>query len=138
MPDTEVTADAAEFLGAETVSDKPKVTRRAKPNARAKRTAAPAPAPVREIAPAAMQVAATGMPKRVKIWLEENDDIPPTGLPLGHNGTSYIICPGEEVEVPAFLVEILDNAVMAMPVKDPQTQRVIGYRDRLRYPYRKL
>lgn len=127
MPDTEVSADAAEFLGEETVSEKPK------PKVRAKRSA-----PAREIAPAAMQVAATGMPKRVKIWLEENDDIPPTGLPLGHNGTSYIICPGEEVSVPEFLIEVLDHAVMAMPVKDPQTQRVIGYRDRLRYPYRRL
>lgn len=81
---------------------------------------------------------AQGMPKRVKILLEENDDIPPTGLPLGHNGTSYVIVPGEPVEVPEFLLDILDSAVMSGPQVDPQTRRVIGYRDRLRFPYRRL
>ena len=81
---------------------------------------------------------AQGMPKRVKIWLEESDDIPPTGLPLGHNGTAYVIKPGEAVEIPAFLLEILDNAVMASAVLDPQTRQVVGWRDRLRYPYRRL
>lgn len=81
---------------------------------------------------------AVGMPKRIKIWLEESDDIPPTGLPLGHNGISYIIKPGEPVEIPEFLVEILDHAVMASAVLDPQTKQVVGWRDRLRYPYRRL
>ena len=93
----------------------------------------------RETPPVAAETKpAVGMPKRVKIWLEESDDIPPTGLPLGHNGVSYIIRPGEAVEVPEFLIEVLDNAVMAAPVVDPQTRQVIGYRDRLRYPYRRL
>lgn len=81
---------------------------------------------------------AVGMPKRVKIWLEENDEIPPTGLPLGHNGTAYIVKPGMEVEVPEFLLEILDNAIMSAPVKNPQTQQVVDWRPRLRYPYRRL
>jgi molybdopterin-biosynthesis enzyme MoeA-like protein len=78
------------------------------------------------------------MPKSTKIILEENDDIPPTGLFISVNGKPYIIVPGEEVTVPNFLIEVLDNAVMSRPVVDSQTQRVLGWRDRLRYPYRRV
>jgi len=73
----------------------------------------------------------------VKIQLEENDEIPPTGLYLGLNGRGYLLKPGEVVAVPTGLVDILDNAVMTVPQVDPNTRRVVGYRDRLRYPYRK-
>lgn len=76
--------------------------------------------------------------KRVKILLEESDEIPPTGLPIGHNGRAYVIKPGEVVEVPQFLLDILDNAVMSVPVVDPATKQVVGYRERLRYSYRRL
>lgn len=75
-------------------------------------------------------------PDTVRIVLEENDDIPPTGLFLGHNGTSYVLRPGEPADVPRKLIEILDNAVMSAPQTDPQTKQVVGYRDRMRYPYR--
>lgn len=74
--------------------------------------------------------------EKVRIILEENPDIPPTGLFLGLNGTGYLIRPGEEVEIPRGVREILDHAVMSSPVIDPSTQQVIGYRDRMRYPYR--
>lgn len=77
-------------------------------------------------------------PKRVKIILEENEAIPPTGLPLQHNGRAIVIMPGEIVEVPEHYIEILDHAVMSTPTVDPQTKQVLGYRDRLRYPYRRV
>lgn len=77
-------------------------------------------------------------PKRVKIILEENDAIPPTGLPLQHNGRAIVIMPGEIVEIPEHYLEILDHAVMSTPTVDPQTKQVINYRDRLRYPYRRV
>lgn len=72
----------------------------------------------------------------MRILLEENDQIPSSGLPLGHNGKTYLLRPGEEVDVPMEIVNILNNAVESTPQVDPQTKQVIGYRDRLRYSYR--
>lgn len=93
--------------------------------------------------PAAKKPAAkkrTTKPKddRVEIQLEENDDIPPTGLFLGLNGRGYILRPGERARVPTGIVEILENAITSTPVTDPATKQVIGYRDRLKYPFRKF
>lgn len=82
--------------------------------------------------------AAEGMPKRSWIILEENDDIPPTGLFIGHNGTGYLLRPGEPVSVPDHVLGVLDDAVMSAPVVDPNSLKVIGSRDRRRYNYRKV
>jgi hypothetical protein len=82
--------------------------------------------------------AAKGMPERVWIILEDNDDIPPTGLFIGHNGTSYLLRPGEPVPVPEHILEILDHSVTSVPVTDRTTKRVIGHRERLRFPYRRV
>jgi hypothetical protein len=79
-----------------------------------------------------------GMPDRVWIVLDDNDDIPPTGLFLGHNGTGYIIQTGVPVPVPEFILGILDDAVMAAPLIDPKTLQVKGYRPRPRYTYRRV
>lgn len=76
--------------------------------------------------------------KRVRIILEENDTIPPTGQFFGANGRSYILRPGEEAEVPVEVINILDTAVMDTPIVDPTTKQVLGYRKRLRFPYRVL
>lgn len=75
---------------------------------------------------------------RTWILLEENDDIPPTGLFIGHNGNGYLLVAGEPICVPNFVIEILDHAVTSMPQLDPSTKRVIGHRDRMRFPYRKV
>ena len=74
--------------------------------------------------------------KTLKILLEDNPDIPPTGQFIGHNGVSYMLKPGVWVDVPLPIIEILNNAVQQVPDRDPATNQIIGWRDKLRYPYR--
>lgn len=84
------------------------------------------------------QAPAKGMPKMTWIVLEENEDIPPTGLPIGHNGNAWIIVPGEPVQVPEHVLNVLDTAVMSSPQIDPVSRQVLGYRERMRFPYRRV
>lgn len=79
-----------------------------------------------------------GMPERTWIILEDNDEIPPTGQYFGHNGVGYLLIPGEPAEVPFSIIEILDHAVVTIPVTDKTTKRVIGHRERMRFPYRRV
>lgn len=93
--------------------------------------------PAQKAAATRAKAAATppAKPKRVKIILEENDAIPPTGQFFGVNGTGYQIQPGKEVEIPEFLLGVIDNAVTTKPVLNDDGQ-VVGYRDVPRFPYR--
>lgn len=94
---------------------------------------AASPTPKEEIA-----TPAVGMPKRVWIMLEESDDIPPTGLFIGHNGTGYLLRAGEPVPVPECILGVLDDAVASYPVTNPSTGQVSGYRERRRFNYRRV
>lgn len=82
--------------------------------------------------------AAIGMPDRVWIVLDDNDDIPPTGLFVGHNGTGFILQTGVPMAVPEFILGILDDAVMDAPIINPSDQKVMGFRPRPRYSYRRV
>ena len=75
---------------------------------------------------------------KVRIMLEEQDNIPPTGQFIGLQGVGYILRPGEEVDVPLPLLSVLNDAIESVPQVDPITRRVVGYRDRRRLPYRIL
>jgi hypothetical protein len=74
--------------------------------------------------------------EKVKIILEENENIPPTGQFFGLNDKSYILRPGEIAEVPIGIIDILDNAVESRPVVDPSTKQTVDYRPRHRFGYR--
>lgn len=76
--------------------------------------------------------------ERVWIQLEDSDDIPPGGQFVGVNGYGYKIVPGSPVKVPVSVLEVLDNAIVSIAVVDPLTKQVVGWRDRLRMPYRVL
>jgi len=72
--------------------------------------------------------------KRVRIFLEENDEIPPTGLFMSVNGVGYVLRPGEEADVPEFLLEVLDHAEVSTP--RTEGDQIKGYKSRSRFPYR--
>ena len=101
--------------------------------------AAPAPKPVKPAKAAkAKEATVTEVipaAKRVKIILEENDNIPPTGLFIGINGRSFLLRAGEEVEVPVEVVEVLNDAVEDVPRTDGNNN-VLDYRKKMRFPYR--
>jgi hypothetical protein len=70
----------------------------------------------------------------VRIKLAHSRDIPPSGLYLGHNGKGYLLKPGVEADVPDFLLDVLDNAVMKTPVTGANGQ-VESWEDQPRFMY---
>jgi len=85
------------------------------------------PAPINVTAP---------VEKRIRIVLEENENIPPTGQFFSINGRTFMLRPGDAADVPEALVNVLNDAVQDVPQIDQQTKQVIGYRKKLRFPYR--
>lgn len=86
-------------------------------------------------APKAKQKAAPPVERRTRIVLEDSDEISPSGQFFGADGKGFMLKPGEEADVPDSIINILDTAVKSVPIKDG-SDTVIGYRDRLRFPYR--
>lgn len=79
-----------------------------------------------------------GLPESKWIVLDDNDDIPPTGLFVGHNGIGFMVQTGVPAYVPVHVLGILDDAIMDAPIIDPKTRQVVGYRPRPRYTYREV
>lgn len=80
-------------------------------------------------------MATKAKPARVRIMLEDSREIPPTGQFFGAQGEGMILRPGVEADVPMSIINILDTAVTSEPLLD-NNDRVIGYRDKRRFPYR--
>lgn len=78
------------------------------------------------------------MAKTRRIMLDENADIPPTGLYVGVNGYGYLLKPGVVIDAPEAVIEVLDNAIISVPVVNPQTLQVAGHRERMRFTYRNM
>lgn len=97
----------------------------------------PAPAAgTKKAAPKKKAPAAKADPKAnyTKIKLSHSKDIPPSGLYIGHNGKGYLLKPGIEADVPDFLLDVLDNAVMKTPVIGSNGS-VQGWEDQPRFMY---
>lgn len=90
------------------------------------------PAPAKKAAP--KKDSGKKAVKRVRIILAKNDDVPPSGLFIGHNGVGYQLKAGKPADVPEFLLDVLDNAVVKRPVVG-DNGRVIGFEDSPRFPY---
>jgi len=81
--------------------------------------------------------AAPNMPEgRIWIVLQESQHIQRgQGQFFGINGAGFLLKPGKKAYVPKGIVDILENAVEDIPDVDPDTLQVIGWRQRLRFPY---
>ena len=115
---------AAELATAAQAADKPASPSPSRSKAKAKDAGSPD------------SVAALAAAGKVKIILEEHDEIPPSGQFFGINGVGYLLRPGEVAEVPLAVLEVLNNAVRDKPVLE--AGRVVGYKQALRFPYRRL
>jgi hypothetical protein len=120
---------------AELEASRPKKTRtRRKPEV-------PLP-PVNELVAEPPKVATVTPADRKKDWvwivLEDSEETPATGHPIGYNGTAYLLQPGVPAHVPPGVISVLNDAITTQIRVDPATGQNIGTRDRLRLPYRRI
>lgn len=71
----------------------------------------------------------------LRILLEDNADIPPTGQYIGVNGNGYLLKTGVWCDVPLPIIEVINHAVQMQPITNAAKQ-VVGWREKMRYPYR--
>jgi len=72
--------------------------------------------------------------KMFEITLHDSKEIPPNGQLIGVNGRQIFLKPGIRRKVPASFLEVLDNAVQALPEVNEKLQ-VIGMRNAPRLTY---
>lgn len=73
--------------------------------------------------------------RKVKVLIHKIEgDSGSTHVPVSVNGKTWLIRRGEEVEVPAFIVEVLRNAIKEIYVQDDVTKSII-MREVPAYPF---
>lgn len=71
-----------------------------------------------------------------KIILDPHDDIPTNGgLYVGYNGRQFMLPTNRAILVPQGVIDVLNDAVTAVPVRDPETMKLIGSRPQRRFQY---
>lgn len=118
--------------GSEIIAVEPVKKRNWRQEKKAKEAAAPAEMTARQRENSAPNLP----PGRIWLVLEENENIPRGGQFFGYNGAAFMLKPGVKANVPTGILNILNDAVMAVPVVDPQSLTVVDWRKKLRYPYR--
>jgi hypothetical protein len=71
------------------------------------------------------------------IVLDPHEDIPAHGgLYVGYNGHQFLLPTNRPVRVPQGVVSVLDDAVLQVAVKDPNTLKYLTSRSAKRFQYR--
>lgn len=77
------------------------------------------------------------VPRMRKIILDPHDDIPANGgLYVGYNGRQFLLPTNRAILVPQGVISVLDDAVLQVAVRDPDTMKFIGSRPAKRFQYR--
>lgn len=75
-------------------------------------------------------------PRMRKIILDPHDDIPTNGgLYVGYNGRQFLLPTSRAILVPQGVISVLDDAVQGIPVRDPDTLRLVDVRMAKRFQY---
>ncbi len=132
-PDAEELGAAVEALGAARPKDPGSAARTIDPE-----TLAAAIAYVQAQASAAKKVdAPRTAPRLRKIILDPHEDIPSNGgLYIGYNGNQFLLPTNRPVLVPQGVVNVLDDAILQVAVRDPDTLRYLTSRPAKRFQYR--
>lgn len=99
----------------------------------AKRVAAKGPPRARSVPVESSQ---SGAPKFYRVVMDDVDGYPPGGQFFGINGRAWMLQGGRTYVIPEALKTVLDQALESVAVLNPDTRRIEGYRNRLRFPYR--
>lgn len=72
---------------------------------------------------------------RFVINVQLANDMEPKKIFVSPNGRDFLIERGKDVEVPASVLSVLDDAVMGVAERDPNDENRVVMVDRKRFPY---